>query len=290
MIIPIVLTLDKKYTQHLSVMLVSLFENNTNLSFHIYIFSNELDTKDEQITNELIQRYAQNVSFHQINIDSINHFGVHAHVSLATYYRIIVFSLLPDYVDKALYLDLDLLVVKDISFLYNLDIENKLLGVVPEVDEMISQKKILNIPDEKIYFNAGVMLVNIKKWKDEKWTEKVIEYINMNPEKIEFWDQDALNALCYDECIYMDKKWNMQAGFFQKKYKDNFVKTVIIHFTGSSKPWQYMNKHIYKKIYYQYLKKTDFKNYTPPDKSIGNFFRKYKLMPKFYDKLFEKKK
>ncbi|TAH30660.1 MAG: glycosyltransferase family 8 protein [Cytophagales bacterium] len=288
--INILLTLDKKYVQHLHVMLVSLFENNKERNFVVYIFSDNLSTETQNEVQELSNQYKQNIVFYDLNIDDIQHFNISNHASLANYYRIIACKLLPQNIRQILYMDVDLLVLKNIKTLYSINLESNLLGVISEVGKMEEQKKILNIPNDKQYFNSGIMLINLKKWQDEKWTEKLINYINQNPDKLMFWDQDALNAMCYGQCIYLDNKWNMQATMFEnnKDSKQNFQNTAIMHFTGSSKPWQYMNKHPYKYLYYQYLKKTIFKNFVPPDKTIGNFLRKYKLMPKIYDKLSKK--
>lgn len=286
----ILLTLDKKYIQHLHVMLVSLFENNKEQNFIVHIFSDNLSTEIQNEVQELSNQYKQNIVFYDLNIDYIKHFSISNHASLANYYRIIACKLLPQNITKILYMDVDLLVLKNIKALYSINLENNLLAVISEVGKMEEQKKILNLPNDKQYFNSGIMLINLKKWQDEKWTEKLINYINQNPEKLMFWDQDALNAMCYGQCIYLDNKWNMQAAMFEnnKNNKQNFQNTAIMHFTGSSKPWQYMNKHPYKYLYYQYLKKTIFKNFVPPDKTIGNFLRKYKLMPKIYDQLSKK--
>ncbi|TAG07408.1 MAG: glycosyltransferase family 8 protein [Cytophagia bacterium] len=288
--INILLTLDKKYVQHLHVMLVSLFENNKERNFVVYIFSDNLSTETQNEVQELSNQYKQNIVFYDLNIDDIQHFNISNHASLANYYRIIACKLLPQNIRQILYMDVDLLVLKNIKTLYSINLESNLLGVISEVGKMEEQKKILNIPNDKQYFNSGIMLINLKKWQDEKWTEKLINYINQNPDKLMFWDQDALNAMCYGQCVYLDNKWNMQAGMFEnnKNSKQNFQNTAIMHFTGSSKPWQYMNKHPYKYLYYQYLKKTIFKNFVPPDKTFGNFLRKYKLMPKIYDKLSKK--
>jgi lipopolysaccharide biosynthesis glycosyltransferase len=75
----------------------------------------------------------------------------------------------------------------------------------------------------------------------------------------------------------------MSANFGESKDNKIYQSATILHFTGMSKPWQYINKHPYKKEYYKYIKKTPWKGYKPEDKTIGNFLRKYKLMPKWYD-------
>lgn len=283
--IPIIVTTDEKYTQHLCVMLASLFENNKDVKYHIFIFSDGLAKASQKKILDFTLRYGNNLDFILISTNDIKHFKVHAHVSLATYFRILAFDLVPEHISKALYLDLDLLVLQKLDNLWNTDLGNKLLGVVPHSGDMSKFNTTLDIPHNFSYFNAGVLLVNIKLWKEKSMTQKLIDYINNNLDKIHYWDQDALNAVCYEHCFYLEKKWNMQASFFteNKKNKILYQNTAILHFTGMSKPWEYINKHPYKKLYYKYLKLTPWKGYKPEDKTVGNFLRKHKLMPRFIE-------
>lgn len=283
--IPIVVTIDENYAQHLGVMLTSLFENNQGLDFHIFVFYEKLSENNKKKLKQITQNYQQTISFLEISIQTIQDFKVHAHASLANYFRLLAFSKLPPEINKAIYLDVDLLVLQSIEALWNTDLTNKLLGVVAEKEGKYTH--ILNIPTAYPYFNSGVMLVNIALWKAEEMTQKTLNFIANNPDKIYAWDQDALNELCYDKCIFLEEKWNVQSGKVTDKQHEKTIyqNAIILHFTGPSKPWQYLNKKPYKKLYYQYLRKTPWKNYQPTDRSIGNFLRKNKLMPKWYDRI-----
>jgi lipopolysaccharide biosynthesis glycosyltransferase len=64
----------------------------------------------------------------------------------------------------------------------------------------------------------------------------------------------------------------------------NVVNPVVIHYTGKSKPWQYMDRHPYKDKYYKYLDRSSWKGYRPEDATWGNFFRKNGLLPHWIDK------
>jgi lipopolysaccharide biosynthesis glycosyltransferase len=269
-------------------MLVSLFENNKDEKINIFLFSDHLSSDNQKNINQIVKNYNQKIIYQLIDLKNIEYFKVSDHASLANYYRVLAFSLLPKNIKKILYLDVDLLVLESINDLYSSNIDNYLLGVVKEPTEMLKNKELLDIPVQYSYFNSGVMLVNIEKWKQIDATLKIINFIQNNADKIQFWDQDALNALFYDDCILIHKKWNIQSGHFNtsKNIKKEDIK--ILHFTGKSKPWEYMNKHPLKQLYYKYLKKTPWKHYKPKDKTLGNMLRKYKLMPNWYEKLFKK--
>jgi lipopolysaccharide biosynthesis glycosyltransferase len=259
-------------------MLTSLFENNKELKFHIFVFSEIISVDSQDKLLHVAQHYHQEISFQTVSTKSIKDFKIHAHASLANYFRLLAFSQLPPEINKVLYLDVDLLVLKSINKLWNIDLDDKLLAAVPEQVGAYNNER-LEIPTQYPYFNSGVMLVNIDLWKTEDMSKKTLDFIEKNPEKIHYWDQDALNATCYDNCIYLDKKWNVQTHDFDdtKNKGKLYSETSILHFTGMSKPWHYINKHPYKKVYYRYLKKTPWKNYKPEDKTIGNFLRKYKF-------------
>jgi lipopolysaccharide biosynthesis glycosyltransferase len=129
------------------------------------------------------------------------------------------------------------------------------------------------------------MLINNIKWKEDKITEKVIEFVTDNSDVIEFVDQCGLNAVIDGKWTAMDLKFNQQAVIFLPdfglKYNcfgiQELVEAkrnpVIVHYTGSSKPWQFPNKHPLKHLYWQYLSMTPFKRYFPDELTMVNVIK-----------------
>jgi lipopolysaccharide biosynthesis glycosyltransferase len=228
-------------------MLTSLFENNKEQQFRVFVFSEILSVDSQNKLRQVVENYQQEVSFQTVSTKSIKDFKIHAHASLANYFRLLAFSQLPPEIDKVLYLDVDLLVLKSINKLWNIDLGTKLLAAVPD-QVGVHHNERLAIPTQYPYFNSGVMLVNIALWKTEGMSKKTLDFIEKNPEKIHYWDQDALNATCYDKCLFLEDKWNtMSANFGESKDNKIYQSATILHFTGMSKPWHYINKHPYKK-------------------------------------------
>ncbi|WP_396126164.1 glycosyltransferase family 8 protein [Anaerobacillus sp. CMMVII] len=175
------------------------------------------------------------------------------YITKETYFRILLPELLSSKIKKVLYLDCDLIVKKDISELWNTDIKKYILAAVDESSMFGSGrrrrlKKELGISKRSRYFNAGVLLLNLKKWRKDGVSERIVNYLKRHP-KLTFMDQDALNAVLHNEWHQLDYKWN-----YTTYHWDQFphVKPAIIHFCGWRKPW---NSDIrYKEEYFKYLK------------------------------------
>ncbi|WP_084797857.1 glycosyltransferase family 8 protein [Neobacillus mesonae] len=88
------------------------------------------------------------------------------------------------------------------------------------------KKAPLSIPAEYTYFNAGVLLMNLQKWRENKISSQVIQYIKEHPKLIKLMDQDALNAVLYDKCLKLEPKWNYTKGVMKRYNLDN---PAIVH-------------------------------------------------------------
>src|SRR5690606_5620901 len=105
--------------------------------------------------------------------------------------------------------------------------------------------------DTSKYFNAGVLIINLDKWRKDHLPAKILNFISKNPEKIVYEDQDALNYFLHDKCLLLHPKWNQTHFFHVREYQDTcFNQEVfneakynpsIIHFTAESKPWRYLD-------------------------------------------------
>ena len=135
------------------------------------------------------------------------------------------------------------------------------------------------------YFNAGVMLINIDKWKRDDIGNKAIKYANQNHDRIKFADQDALNAIIDGNWIELHPKYNVMHNFYKNGFAEvnnQFPKgqilealddPVVLHYSGPSKPWHLRDEHEFKKIYWLYLKETPFYRMTPTDMTLLNIVK-----------------
>jgi lipopolysaccharide biosynthesis glycosyltransferase len=247
----IVTATDNNYAKYLGVMLHSLLENlgdktNTN----IFIMERNLSIKNKIKLQRIVGRFNLKVEFITINDNDYRYsFPKVRYWPKEAYYRILIPEVLGKDINKVLYLDCDLIIREDISKLWNINIDDYFIAGVDEeaVDE--KRKEALSIPAESIYFNSGVLLINLQKWRENNISSKVIQYIEDNLTIIRWPDQDALNAILYDKCLKLEPKWNYSTVIQKRIY---IVNPAIVHFIGPNKLQN--PKQPFKEEYFKYLK------------------------------------
>ena len=197
------------------------------------------------------------------------------HIKVAAYYRLLIPELLPDYLTKAIYLDSDLIVNTDLGLLWNVDLsKNDLLAVqvltlrsVSSPNMFINYKK-LGIPPDSKYFNSGVLVFNLQRWRTHKITAETLTYLEKNRNYIIWHDQDVLNGVLVGRWAELDPRWNQTGNIYNYAYWEEspFSEVVysnilhdpyIIHFASSSKPWNDShNNHPKRDLFFQYVDMT----------------------------------
>ena len=259
--IHLVCCIDEKYIQHCGVMLISLFENNPNHNFAVHIISNDMTNDDKCILSDIIKKYENNVFFYYIDgkwVESLPLFEGD-HISLATYYRLFLPIILPDAIDKVLYLDCDLIVVSDIIGLWNTDLKNKPLAAIAESTAYLSDDNFVRLmyDNKYLYFNAGVLLINLDYWRKNNCVAMCMQYLEKCRSRIRWHDQDILNGVFHDCWVQLPVRYNALQGYYQAYFFDsvnvdsaikenvlNELKSaVIVHFCAKNKPWDFYNQH-----------------------------------------------
>ena len=273
---------DNNYVQHCGVMLTSLFENNKGEDVHIYLLTAGLTQKNKTSLENIINHYKGNFHYCLLDQELIKDFpqgGVNAHITLAAYDRLFLPQYLPEKETKVIYLDCDLIVCSPLKGMWETDMSGYALGAVEEYwnwcnGSIKERTGRLKYDIRYSYFNSGVLLLNLTLWRKENITDKVLDYIINNPEKIIWHDQDALNATLHDRWIKLPARWNATPYSFSKapelltRYRQNRINTIlnpgIIHFCFSPKPWETGCYHPLKDEYFRYLKLTEWKDFKPP--------------------------
>jgi len=281
--INIVCASDNNYAQHLGVMLYSLFRSATKpADFDVYIIYRDFDKHNKEKITNIFFEFGIKPNFIRTDGTDFDNLIISHHISSAAYYRINIPRLL-NKLDKVIYLDCDLIIKDDIRKLWDVDLGDNFLAAVE--DPLFNRHEELGIPRNFIYFNSGVMLVDAYKWRSSNISEKVLSFLEKKNELICLWDQDGLNGILYDKWKHLDPKWNQQRIFFNLDYKrtsfskEKFDESIsnpsIVHFTGSTKPWQYVDRHPFQKDYYEYLALTPWRDYIPNDRTKWNIFKKF---------------
>lgn len=272
-LVNIVLSSDNNYAQHLGVVLCSIFENKKfDYNINIHVIDGGISDENKKRLGELEKKYNFLIKYLYIDSSLLPNLVINGHITESAYYRILIPKLLDSNIDKVLYLDSDLVVLDDIARLFNFEINNYFAAVVESSSS-----------NGRKYFNSGVILMNLKKWRAEKITEKTLEYIKNNPDKLEFWDQDALNAVLFGKCLFLDSIFNFEISGSERKYNKK-IKPFIIHYIGNVKPWKFSYIGPFKDVYFKYLELTPWKNYKHRDKNFINFIKKmfFLFLPKSF--------
>lgn len=251
--INILCSADNNYAAYCGIMLTSLYENNKHSNIVVYLLTDGLCEKELQRFKQFEKQYNTTVHIVTVCKESFKHCPVREgdHVSLTAYYRIACADLLPEELDKILYLDCDIMVKCDLRPLWNIDLAGKAMGVV--VDGWHPKNENRLSFESKTYFNSGVLLINLAYFREYAIAEKCLDYIQEYPEKIILHDQDTLNLICHNDLMYLPLKYNFQTAFlrvyntFDESLKNEIISSLkegdlIVHFDAFPKPW---NTHLY---------------------------------------------
>ena len=258
--IPVFFATDDNYLPFLDVAVRSLIENaSRKYNYRIIVLNTGLQKegmlkiKDLEDKNFKIDFYDISKYFDEVKNKLRNVF----HFSLACYYRLFIEKLFPQY-QKAIYLDCDIVVLGDISELYNIDMKDNLIAgsierfvaTTPEFKKYT--ETVLGI-DCMNYINSGILLMNLEKIRESKIEEKFLNILNEYNFKTIAPDQDYLNFLCKDRILYLPSGWNKTPlASVPVEGKLN-----IVHYALVKKPWQY-DDVLYGEYFWQYAEKSSF--------------------------------
>ncbi len=179
------------------------------------------------------------------------------HITRETYYRYIISDLLPDK-DKVLWLDSDLVVNGRLDNLYNIDLEDYFCAGAEDLFiKNLGYKKEIGFNDCDLYVNAGVLLLNLKKIREQNLSSQLINKTRELSDKIEYQDQDIINIVFKNHIKQFDSIYNFASTNVGKE-KQKRKKAIIIHYTGNVKPWSKECKNKLRKIWKKYALKSIF--------------------------------
>ena len=237
-------------------------DENYNLQALTSIFS-LLDNVDQKINIYIIHKNPN--SFIEIEKKIINHKNMNklltikfnskttffpntkgTHVSEATYYRLFIEDLIPTNISEIIYLDCDVICLRNpLEELKELSkiIESSEHTIAVHTEFLRNEENnefFLNLKDTlKKYFNAGVMYIDLKRWRNFAVQQKSEIIIKDSQNNLTYWDQDVLNILFNGNYLELNEKFNFKIG--GDKYFDDSISvssdTVFIHYMGSKKPW-----------------------------------------------------
>jgi len=277
--IDIAVCTDNQFVMPTGVMMLSVCENNLDVDvvFHI-IMDDNVEAEGRRDLEEIVVPYrGKSVVFYntsdKIKKETFPKGKSRNDITKATYYRLYLAELLPQELDKVLYLDGDLIVRHSLLPLWNTDLDEKAIAAVSDASSgLIEIYNRLKYPFDLGYFNAGVLLVNLKYWREHQVLREFESYMERHKDSIKYHDQDVLNAVLCEQKILMPIKYNLQRGFLLKKKNYDYWKVereiaealaypCIVHYTNKYKPWKIYreNPHPFNSTWDKYQNMTKWK-------------------------------
>ena len=263
--IHIMVTLDENYIPPLRVMLTSLFVNNPGEKIEIWMLHRSIPEMETNKLRKLCKNY--NAVLHSLHVaDELFH-GAPAtsRYPHEMYYRLLAPHLLPDTLDRVLYLDPDILVINPLLSLWDLDMQGYLFAAAAHTGktEFANDINRIRLGTEHDYFNSGILLIDLAKGRKEIDTQEVFQYAEEHKKELLLPDQDILNGLYGSRILELDDTiWNYDA----RNYSSYFLRstgqanmdwvmqnTAILHFCGSAKPWKPLYRHRFGILYKHYM-------------------------------------
>jgi lipopolysaccharide biosynthesis glycosyltransferase len=294
MLIHLAIAFDQNYLNPFFALLASIFEHHTKGEIKIHAIATGIDNETRNEIARFVVSCGGEIEYYSISSFSPNELITMSTWTSAVYYRLYFPLLVSACVGRILYIDTDTLVVNNLVELYNLPLAGYPVGAV--YDNYVRTQPLLGITKEGEYFNSGVLLIDIEKWRNLRISEKTIEYLLAFPERIRYVDQCGLNAILINSWKKLDPKFNVLYSAIPEHISDKELTEftrgkVILHFT-LQRPWQMLCKNRYRALYFKYLKKSGLrKGKIIVDFSYGKIYDWLKIRIKefYHDHLFIKK-
>lgn len=258
-IIPVFYACDETYLKYALVSIYSLIQNaDSEYKLNIHVLNTGISA-GAQIIMKKLENDRVHIEFDDVT-DKIKKIDeklpLRDYYSMTTYYRLFIAQMFPLY-DKVVYIDSDTIVKGDISKLYEMELGDSYVGAVN--DPVVSQTDIFAEYAETVlgigrydYFNAGVLLINVKAFREEDVLGQFIELTNKYA-FIVAQDQDYLNVICQGRVLKLDASWDSEVyGELLCPVED----MNIIHYNMAAKPWHYRDCRL-ADIFWDYAKQTD---------------------------------
>jgi len=250
-------------------MMNSAVSNTPNTQLNFYVIYEDLNSEKQKLVTKAFSKN-KNVSVEYIKMDK----SLFKNVILKTYadssYEAYARLLLPDIfpkLEKIIYLDADMIILNNLNLLEDIDLDSHPIAAVTDINNNSVKifEYLFKLKNVKGYFNSGVLVMNLKKLREENFTEKSLEFISGTSVSYKFFDQDILNYFFHNRYLKLDYRWNVQlyeeiastkywhTTMNEFEYKLTKISPFIIHYT-IVKPDKKNYFFRYRNIYKLYLK------------------------------------
>lgn len=245
----IALGADLHYLDKVETVIKSVSVHNHRVKF--YVFNDDLPSEWFQLMRNRLKVIGSEIVNVKKTAHNLRDFHLpNAILSYATFFRYFIADEVLE--DRVLYLDSDMIVNAKLDDLFTLDLQGYAIAAVQD----------FNHEGWLTTFNAGMLLIDAKKWREKNSTQNLLELTAQHHEHV-YGDQGVLNMYFGDQWLHLDKEYNFMVGldqflhlsgnkeWYQSDYYGNY-EPKIIHYTSESKPWTHMTLTRFRKLWWFY--------------------------------------
>ncbi|SEA51778.1 Lipopolysaccharide biosynthesis protein, LPS:glycosyltransferase [Prevotella sp. tc2-28] len=272
----VVLATDDNYAEFVSVVIVSILHNNKQFeSIHIHLLANGVCPENIEKLRRHLPTDKGVLHVYDIS-DLQQRLGIEVPntIALSAYARLFMADILPYNLERVLYLDCDVVVSGNIQDFWTVPLGNNLIAGVRDTLPNSSAKNDVGLANDAEYLNSGVLLINLKLWREEKTRQKFVDFLYAHNGHVHHHDQGIINAVCNGRKYVVHPCYNLTSNFlshpFQMLVKTNNpfytarevneakANPAIIHFTQGfyNRPWIANSNHPFKEVYLNFHRQT----------------------------------
>ncbi len=300
----IVYAVNDDFCEIMGVSIASLLENNSEIlkNLRITVLSSDITDENKKKIEQIFIRFGAVIPRWIDATDTETRLKYRVTLdrgSVSQYSRLFIDGIFDNSVSRVLYLDADTVIENSIKELWNLDLEGNTIGALKDAFSKYYRKNV-GLEENDIMFNSGVLLIDVKKWRERNVEKRLLDFIADHRGYIQQGDQGVLNGVLSKETYPLTPRYNLISAFSVFSYKqmilyrkpvacysENEVNAavkdpVIIHYTSnffSDRPWYEGCNTKYAKKWVEYRNLTPWKNnkLRSPNKSLLS--RIYNVLP-----------
>lgn len=249
----------------LATALRSLADSNErHWPITVYVLTDRFSERGKNEVARSLPARAMQLNWVHVDLEQFQGLETIGHISRMTFARLVLSDLLPASVRRVVYLDGDLLVLRDLKALWHADLGGACVGAVRDawIDLVLQDRSAhgasapADIPGVKRYFNAGVLLIDLDRWRADGIGSKALQYLAEHP-RTPYADQDALNVALDGNWALVADEWNFQ-GHISTRISKMQRPPAIVHFITGAKPWMREHGTPNERLWDSYRRKTRF--------------------------------
>lgn len=261
----LLVTFDRNYIPPFRVLLKSLTVNNPEELFHVWLLHSAIPEQDLDALHEYCAQQRVALTPIQVERALFQNAPISKQYPQEMYYRLLAPLLLPEDVDRALYIDPDILTLNPLRPLWEMNLMGNTFAAASHtgVFDVMNDVNRVRLGKDHDYYNSGVMLMDLARARQLVKAEDIFDCVRERAGELLLPDQDVFNFLYGDYTRQLpDEIWNYDARYYSAYLLRSeglcdmdwvMANTVFLHFCGKKKPWGASSSNRFAALYKHYM-------------------------------------